>query len=272
MRAPPRGLLQRLHRPATPGKTVEMSVPVECWRGGAERLEGRSMADRVSRGATLCDGTGAEPVRGALAVAGDRIIALGRVPERGTREVDGTGLVLAPGFIDLHTHYDCQLFWDPFATPSPWHGVTTVVTGNCGFTIAPCRTADRETLMRLLLFVEGMPLETLRAGIVWAWDDFDGYLRALEGQGVGPNVAAFVGHSAVRYRVMGPAAVERAATAEERAAMAALVRAGMDAGALGWSTSLSPTHFFGDGTPAPSRLADHEELLALAAVLRACGR
>src|SRR5947199_328398 len=201
MRAPPRGLLQRLHRPATPGKTVQMSVPVECWRGAEERLEVRSMADLVIRGAALCDGTGRAAAPGDLAVAGDRIIAFGRVPERGTREVDGTGLVLAPGFIDLHTHYDCQLFWDPFATPSPWHGVTTVVTGNCGFTIAPCRSADRETLMQLLLFVEGMPLETLRAGIRW-------------------------------------------------------------------TTSLSPTHFFGDGTPAPSRLADAEELLELAAALR----
>src|SRR5437762_13428317 len=229
-----------------------------------ERLEVRPVADLVIRGATLCDGTGAEPVRGDLAVAGDRIIALGRVPERGTTEVDGTDLVLAPGFIDLHTHYDCQLFWDPFATPSPWHGVTTVVTGNCGFTIAPCRSADRETLMQLLLFVEGMPIETLRAGIAWAWEDFGGYLGALEGRGVGPNVAAFIGHSAVRYRVMGRAAVERAATPEECAAMAALVREGMAAGAIGWSTSLSPTHFFGDGTPAPSRLADEAELLALA--------
>src|SRR5438093_554465 len=241
MRAPPRGLLQRLHRPATPGKTVEMSVPVECWRGGAERLEVRSMADLVIRGATLCDGTGREAVRGDLAVESDRIIALGRVPERGTTEVDGTGLVLAPGFIDLHTHYDCQLFWDPFATPSPWHGVTTVVTGNCGFTIAPCRSADRETLMQLLLFVEGMPLETLRAGIRWTWEDFAGYLDALERLGPGVNVVPFVGHSAVRFRVMGRAAVERAATPEERARMAALVREALAAGAIGWSTSLSPT-------------------------------
>src|SRR6184192_178045 len=267
MRAPPRGLLQRLHRPATPGKTVQMSVPVECWRGGAERLEVRSMADLVIRGATLCDGTGAEPVRGDLAVAGDRITAVGRVPERGTREIDGAGLVLAPGFIDLHTHYDCQLFWDPFATPSPWHGVTTVVTGNCGFTIAPCRSDDRETLMQLLLFVEGMPLETLRAGIRWTWEDFAGYLDALERLGPGVNVVPFVGHSAVRFRVMGRAAVERAATPEERARMAALVREALAAGAIGWSTSLSPTHFFGDGTPAPSRLADEAELLALARAL-----
>src|SRR5438094_664496 len=126
---------------------------------------------------------------------------------------------------------------------------------------------DPETLMQLLLFVEGMPIETLRAGIAWAWEDFAGYLGALEGRGVGPNVAAFIGHSAVRYRVMGRGAVERAATPEECAAMAALVREGMAAGAIGWSTSLSPTHFFGDGTPAPSRLPDEAELLALARAL-----
>jgi len=225
------------------------------------------MADLVIRGALLCDGSGREAARGDLAVTGDRIAAVGRVAERGARELDGAGLALAPGFIDVHTHYDCQLFWDPQASPSPWHGVTTVVMGNCGFTIAPCREADRETLMQLLLFVEGMPIETLRAGIAWAWEDFGGYLGALEGRGVGPNVAAFIGHSAVRYRVMGRAAVERAATPEECAAMAALVCEGMAAGAIGWSTSLSPTHFFGDGTPAPSRLADEAELLALARAL-----
>src|SRR2546426_49407 len=178
------------------------------------------MADLVIRGALLCDGSGHEAARGDLAVTGDRIAAVGRVAEHGAREVDGAGLALAPGFIDVHTHYDCQLFWDPQATPSPWHGVTTVVMGNCGFTIAPCREADRETLMQLLLFVEGMPIETLRAGIAWAWEDFAGYLGALERRGVGPNVAAFIGHSAVRYRVMGRAAVERAATPEECAALA----------------------------------------------------
>ena len=225
------------------------------------------MADLVIRGALLCDGSGREAAHGDLAVSGGRIAAVGRVAERGAREIDGAGLALAPGFIDVHTHYDCQLFWDPQASPSPWHGVTTVVMGNCGFTIAPCREADRETLMQLLLFVEGMPIETLRAGIGWAWEDFAGYLGALERGGVGPNVAAFIGHSAVRYRVMGRAAVERAATAEESAEMAALVREGMAAGAIGWSTSLSPTHFFGDGTPAPSRLADEAELLALARAL-----
>ncbi len=225
------------------------------------------MTDVVVRGGLVVDGSGAEPFRADVAVAGGRIVEVGRVAARGAREIDAAGLAVAPGFIDVHTHYDCQLFWDPSASPSPWHGVTTVVMGNCGFTIAPCRAADRETLMQLLLFVEGMPIETLRAGIAWAWEDFPGYLAALEARGVGPNVAAFIGHSAIRYRVMGPAAVERAASAEESARMAAVVRDGMAAGALGWSTSLSPTHFFGDGTPAPSRLAEPDELLALARAL-----
>src|SRR5947199_10001658 len=182
------------------------------------------MADLVIRGALLCDGSGREAARGDLAVTGGRIAAVGRVGERGARELDGAGLALAPGFIDVHTHYDCQLFWDPQASPSPWHGVTTVVMGNCGFTIAPCREADRETLMQLLLFVEGMPIETLRAGIGWAWEDFAGYLGALEAARPGVNVAPFVGHSAIRFCAMGRAAVERAATAEERGRMAALVR------------------------------------------------
>jgi N-acyl-D-aspartate/D-glutamate deacylase len=231
------------------------------------------MADLVVRDALLVDGTGAPAARGDVAIAGGRLATVGGRAARGAAELDAGGLALAPGFVDVHTHYDCQLFWDPHATPSPWHGVTTVVIGNCGFTIAPCRAADRETLMRLLLFVEGMPIETLRAGIAWSWEDYPGYLDALDRRGLGLNVASFIGHSAIRLHVMGEAALERAATAEERAAMAALVQGGMAAGAIGWSTSLSPTHFFGDtGQPAPSRLADREELLALAGALRGQGR
>ena len=225
------------------------------------------MADLVIRGALVCDGSGKPATRGDVAVTEGRITQVGRVGERTASELDADGLVLAPGFIDLHTHYDCQLFWDPSATPSPWHGVTTVVMGNCGFPIAPCRAANRETLMQLLLYVEGMPLEALRAGIPWEWEDYPGYLAALERRGLGVNVVSFIGHSAVRLEVMGQAALERAATPAERAQMVKCVRDGVAAGAIGWSTSLSPTHFFGDGTPAPSRLADADELLALAAAL-----
>jgi N-acyl-D-amino-acid deacylase len=227
------------------------------------------MLDLVIRNAQLVDGTGAPAYAGDLAVAAGRIAALGRISERGATEIDARGQVLAPGFIDLHTHYDCQLFWDPNATPSPWHGVTTVVMGNCGFTMAPCHPEHRETVMRLMAYVEGIPLDTLRAALPWSWTDYPSYLDALEAQGTGVNVASFIGHSAMRLWVMGADAVERAATPSERAEMAGLVREGMRAGALGWSTSFSQTHFFGDdGKPCPSRLADADEVRALAAVLR----
>ncbi len=226
------------------------------------------MADLVVRDATIVDGTGAPSFRGDVAVTAGRIAGVGRVPERGAREIDAGGRALAPGFIDLHTHYDCQLFWDRHATPSPWHGVTTVVMGNCGFTLAPCRPKDRDTIMRLLSFVEGMPLDTLRAAIPWRWESYAEYLDAIEQGGLGVNVGSFIGHSAMRLHVMGADAVERAATPAERDAMAALVREGMAAGALGWSTSFAPTHFFADDDkPAPSRVADRDELLALATAL-----
>jgi N-acyl-D-aspartate/D-glutamate deacylase len=226
------------------------------------------MADLVIRGARICDGTGAPAEPGEIAVAGGRITTTGVVGERGTVEVDAAGLVCAPGFIDLHTHYDCQLFWDPEASPSPWHGVTTVVMGNCGLTLAPCRDEHRDTLLRLLAFVEGMPLDTLRAAIPWEWRTFGEFLAALERRGTAVNVGAFVGHSSIRLDVLGADAVERPATAEECRAMVGEVRDAMVAGALGWSTSRSPTHFFADdGKPAPSRLADDAELLALAGAL-----
>lgn len=232
------------------------------------------MQDVILRNATVCDGTGADARPGDVVLAGGRIAAvespgtLGRSAAPGAREIDATGLVAAPGFVDVHTHYDCQLFWDPTASPSSWHGVTSVVMGNCGFTIAPCRPEDRETVMRLLLYVEGMPIDTLRAGIPWEWESFPEYLDALDRRGVGPNVAAFVGLSAVRFAAMGGAAVERAARPDEIARMQEIVREALRAGAIGWSTSLSPTHFFGDGTPAPTRFAGEEELLAMAEVSR----
>jgi N-acyl-D-amino-acid deacylase len=230
------------------------------------------MYDLMIRNAEICDGTGAPRRCGDVAVQSGRIAAVGQLNAHATRIIEADGRVLAPGFIDLHTHYDCQVSWDRALTPSCWHGVTTVVMGNCGFTIAPCRPADRELLMRMLLYVEGMPTEALRAGIRWEWESFPEYLDAVERWRPAINVAAFIGHSAVRYYVMGAAAAERAATAEELARMQEVVREALRAGACGFSTSESPTHFFGDGTPVPSRVAQRDELRALASVLREFGR
>lgn len=230
------------------------------------------MYDLIIRGAEICDGTGAPRRRGDVAVRDGRIVEVGHVDGGARRTIEAAGLVLAPGFIDLHTHYDCQVSWDRLLTPSCWHGVTTVVMGNCGFTIAPCRPADRELLMRMLLYVEGMPTEALRAGIQWEWESFPEYLDTIERWHPGLNIAAFVGHSAIRYYVMGAAATERAATEAELARMQQIVREAMRAGACGFSTSESSTHFFGDGTPVPSRVAPRDEIRTLAAVLRESGR
>lgn len=230
------------------------------------------MYDLVIRDVEICDGTGAARRRGDVAVRDGRIVEVGRVDGSAARTIAASGLVLAPGFIDLHTHYDCQVSWDRLLTPSCWHGVTTVVMGNCGFTIAPCRPADRELLMRMLLYVEGMPTAALRAGIQWEWETFPEYLDTVQRWQPGLNIAAFVGHSAVRYYVMGAAATERAATDAELHAMQEVVRDAMRAGACGFSTSESSTHFFGDGTPVPSRVAPRDEFRALSAVLGEFGR
>lgn len=230
------------------------------------------MFDLIIRGAEICDGTGAARRSGDIAIAGGQIAALGDVTGGARRELRADGLVAAPGFIDVHTHYDCQVSWDPALTPSSWHGVTSVVMGNCGFTIAPCRPDHRELLMEMLLYVEGMPTEALRAGVRWEWETFPQYLDAVERARPAINVAAFVGHSAVRYFVMGDAAVERAATPDELGRMQDIVRQAMHAGAIGFSTSESPTHFFGSGTPVPSRVAPRDEIVALSRVLAELGR
>jgi N-acyl-D-aspartate/D-glutamate deacylase len=226
------------------------------------------MLDSIIRGAEICDGSGRSRYNGDIAIAGGRIAAVGKVDGPARRELDADGLVAAPGFIDVHTHYDCQVSWDPALTPSCWHGVTSVVMGNCGFSIAPCRPEHRELLMRMLLYVEGMPTEALRAGIRWEWETFPEYLDALERFRPALNVAVFVGHSFV----MGGAASERAASAEELERMRRLAVEALRAGAIGFSTSESPTHFFGDGTPVPSRVAPREEIVALCGALGEVGR
>ncbi len=229
------------------------------------------MNDLLIRNALLLDGLGAAPRRGDLAVRDGRIAAIG-VAQDGAREViDAEGLALMPGIVDSHTHYDAQLTWDPGASPSPALGVTTTVIGNCGFTIAPCRAGDRERIMRNLTQVEGMSLDALRAGIRWDFESVPEYLDLLERGGTTPNVACFVGHSALRSYVMGDDAVERAASEAEVAEMRRLLLEGLRAGAVGFATSTSPAHNGEGGKPMPSRLADESELRSLVGSLKEVG-
>lgn len=221
------------------------------------------MFDLVIRDAEIFDGSGAKPVQGDLGVRNGRIAAIGHKLGAARETVKADGLALAPGIIDGHTHYDAQITWDPFVDPSPALGVTTAILGNCGFTIAPCKPADRDLTMRHLTHVEGMSLDALRAGIRWEFESFPQYLDMLEKNGVGPNVACFAGHSAIRTFVMGADATERVATDDEVAKMTGLVREAMAAGAVGFASSTSEAHNGEGGTPMPSRLADDRELRAL---------
>jgi N-acyl-D-aspartate/D-glutamate deacylase len=230
------------------------------------------MHDLVIRGAALLDGLGGEARVADLAVRDGRIAALGRDLGAARRTLDADGLALMPGIIDNHTHYDAQITWDPGLSPSPALGVTTAVIGNCGFTIAPCRLEGRERVMRNLTQVEGMSLEALRAGIRWDFETLPEYLDMLERRGMAANVAAFVGHSALRSYVMGEEASVRAASDAEIARMRALLLEGLRAGAVGFSTSTSPAHNGEGGVPMPSRLADERELRALVGCLGAAGR
>ena len=230
------------------------------------------MHDLVIKNAAICDGLGGAPMHGAVAVKDGRIAAVGEDLGAARDVIDADGLALMPGIIDTHTHYDAQITWDPLASPSPALGVTTVVMGNCGFTIAPCRPADRDLVMRNLTHVEGMSLDALRSGIDWDFESFPEYLDALDRRGVGPNVACYVGHSSVRTFVMRDDATRRAATPAEVSEMRRLVVQAMEAGACGFSTTRNPQHNGEAGIPMPSRLADEQELLALSASLKDVGR
>ena len=225
----------------------------------------------VIRGGTLVDGTGAPGRPADVRIAGGRVAEIG-ANLRAPRELDASGCVVAPGFIDIHTHYDAQVFWDPMFSSSCWHGVTTVVAGNCGFTIAPTREAHRHAIVETLQAVEDMSIATLEAGIVWEFTTFREYLDLVERRGLGLNFACYVGHSAVRLFAMGDAGYERAATEPEIDAMRAVVADAMQAGAIGLASSFSPTHFGVGGKPVPSRHSGHEELRALASVLGELGR
>ncbi|HWM43165.1 MAG TPA: amidohydrolase family protein, partial [Burkholderiales bacterium] len=228
--------------------------------------------DLVIRDALLLDGLGSPPKRGGVAVKDGRIVEIGRILGSSREVVIADGLALMPGIIDNHTHYDAQLTWDPWASPSPALGVTTAIIGNCGFTIAPCRKSDRELVMKNLTQVEGMSLAVLRAGLRWEFETVPQYLDMLERQGSALNVGVFVGHSSIRTYVMGAAATERAANAEEIQLMKNLVLEGMRAGAIGFSTSTSPAHNGEGGRPMPSRLAGEDEMRALVCALGEMGR
>jgi N-acyl-D-aspartate/D-glutamate deacylase len=228
--------------------------------------------DLIIRNALLLDGLGSAPRAGDLAVTQDKITGIGQNLGTAKQTLNADGLALMPGIIDNHTHYDAQLTWDPLASPSPALGVTTAVIGNCGFTIAPCRPADRDLILKNLTQVEGMSIEVLRAGTRWDFESVPEFFSMLERQGVALNVAGFVGHSSVRTYVMGEDAPRRAATAAEVAWMKDIVLAGVRAGAVGFATSTSPNHNGHGGIPMPSRLADDTEMRALVGCLREAGR
>jgi N-acyl-D-aspartate/D-glutamate deacylase len=225
------------------------------------------MLDLLIRGGTIIDGSGAPGRTGDVGIRDGRVVALGRVDEPARQTIEAAGLAVAPGFVDIHTHYDAQAFWDGTLSPSSFHGVTTVIGGNCGFSIAPLAPEAGEYLMKMLARVEGMPLESLAQGVPWSWRSFAEYLGLLEGK-LAVNAGFLVGHSAVRRVVMGERAVGCEATDDELARMVQLLRQSIREGGLGFSTSLAATHNDGAGEPVPSRHASRAELLALAGAIR----
>ena len=231
------------------------------------------MYDLVIENGTIVDGTGSRSFTGSVCVRDGRIVCVlpeGSPADKAADVLDARGKIVAPGFVDVHTHYDAQVFWDPVLSPSPFHGVTTVIGGNCGFTIAPLSgdRADAEYLKRMLARVEGMPLESLEEGVPWGtWRSFSDYLCGLD-ETLAVNAGFLVGHSALRRTVMGERANQGPCSDADLERMKTLLRESLDAGGLGFSSTLSPTHNDMDGAPVPSRLASREELLALAGVCR----
>lgn len=227
--------------------------------------------DLVVRGGKVIDGTGMGAFGADIAIQDGRVARVGRVTEAAKKTIDADGCWVTPGFIDVHTHYDVQLDWDPLATPSSWHGVTTALAGNCGFTLAPAKPEDVDWLAGMLSRVEGMSRDALAEGLRFSGGSFGDYWARFDGK-IGINVGSYVGHCAVRRWVMGDDASERQATPEEITAMQELVRQSMREGAIGFSTSQIELHVGEDGRPVPSNLASPEEIIALVSVLAEFGR
>ncbi len=229
------------------------------------------MLDLVIRGGTVVDGSGAKRYRADVGVSGRRIATLGRVSEPARRIIEADGLIVAPGFIDGHTHLDAQVMWDPLGTCSCYHGVTSVVMSNCGFTLAPCKPQDREWYASCLSYVEDIPGAAMAAGIDWTWETFPQYLAAVERRPKALNYAMYVGHSALRMYVMGRRALTDQASADDIRAMTRLIDEALRAGALGVSTSRTHTHLTPEGTPVASRLAGWDEIDAIFAAMAEAG-
>ncbi|MET0691383.1 MAG: amidohydrolase family protein [Candidatus Binatia bacterium] len=225
------------------------------------------MYDLILKGGRIYDGSGMPSFLGDVAIRDGRIEEIGRIHATADRVLDVSGLAVAPGIIDFHTHFDAQLWWDPLASTSHEHGVTTVVTGNCGLTLAPCKPESRDALIGTFVRVEAMPRKSLQAGIPWEWTTHGEYLNALEQKPLGLNVATLVGHCAVRQYAMGEACVEREANDSEIAEMEELVRQGMAAGAFGFSTNSNQSHYREDGKPVASRFAALDEIARLCRVV-----
>ncbi|MFZ5655370.1 MAG: N-acyl-D-amino-acid deacylase family protein [Pseudomonadota bacterium] len=221
-------------------------------------------------GGTIVDGTGAPGYRGDVAIKDGKVVALGQAPGTAAATIDATDRMVAPGFVDIHTHYDAQVLWDRMLTISPWHGVTTVVLGNCGFGVAPTRPEHRELIIGTLEKVEGMSPAALHAGLGadWPFETFPQYLDAIERAGTAINVGVLIGHTPTRLYVMGEEATERAATPDEIERMRRIVDEALAAGAIGFATSKSPSHVGYKGRPVPSRVASYEEIRTLVSALR----
>ena len=227
--------------------------------------------DIVIRGGDIVDGLGGEAFRADLGIKDGRIAEIGQIASKGLEEIDADGLTVSPGFIDLHTHLDAQIGWDPDLTPISWHGVTTALMGNCGVTFAPCKPEDREFLAGMMESVEDIPRQAIMTGLPWTWESYGDYLSTIETLKPGLNIAGLVGHSAVRYYVMGERSFAEEATGAEVSEMAHIVGAAMDAGAVGFSTNRFAPHKAPDGRSIPGTFADPSELVEIGKVVAGRG-